>query len=202
MRVQNSTCSKNTECVMDSKRLVDALKQIPLQILLLITSGLIAVFAMMIPGLIFKAVIWFSNANVDEVVVGFDYIITGIIGLIASVIAMYQFMKKPGVDDAILAQRSKGDSAKLNVILPTMIVVISVGVYFLICWVANFQFIAGPVQYFAPYFEGATINFDFADVSFTNKLISFVILIACEIPAMYFGYIKGFKARMAGKSLV
>ena len=57
---------------MDSKRFLDAMKQIPLQVLLLIVSGLIAVFAMMIPGLIFKAVIWFSNSSVDDIVVGFD----------------------------------------------------------------------------------------------------------------------------------
>ncbi len=187
---------------MDSKRFVETLKQIPLQILLLITSGLIAVFAMMIPGLIFKAVIWFSHANVDNVSVGIDYIITGVIGLVASVIAMYQFMKKPGVDDAIFAQRAKGDSAKLNPLFPVLIIVISMGIYFLICWLANFQFIAGPVQYFAPFIEGATINTDFSEVLFSNKLISFVILIACEIPAMFLGYRKGFTARMSGKSLI
>ncbi len=187
---------------MDSKRFIDALKQIPLQVLLLIVSGLIAVFAMMIPGLIFKAVIWFSHSSVDDIVVGFDYIITGIIGLVASVIAMYQFMKKPGVDDAILAQRSHGDNAKMNPIYPIVIIVVSMAIYFLICWVANFQFIAGPVQYFAPYFEGATINFDFADLQLSNKLIAFIILIVCEIPVMFISYSRGFKARIAGKSLV
>ena len=187
---------------MDSKRFVDALKQIPLQVMLLVVSGLIAVFAMMIPGLIFKAIIWFSTANVDEIVVGYDYIITGVIGLVASVIAMYQFMKKPGVDDAILAHRAQGDNAKINPVLPIMIIAISMGLYFLICWLVNFQFIAGPVQYFAPFFERATINLDFSEVSLTNKLISFGILIACEIPVMFISYTRGFKARMAGKSLI
>ena len=187
---------------MDSKRFLDAVKQIPLQVLLLIVSGLIAVFAMMIPGLIFKAVIWFTNSSVDDIVVGFDYIITGIIGLVSSVIAMYQFMKKPGVDDAILAQRTQGDKAKVNPILPILIIGVSMALYFLICWLANFQFIAGPVQYFAPYFEGATLNAEFSDILFKNKLIAFIILIACEIPVMFISYIRGFKARISGKSLV
>lgn len=187
---------------MDSKRITDALKQIPLQILFLILSGFIAVFAMMIPGLIFKAYIWFSNGSSAGLKVGFDYIITGVIGLIASVIAMYQFMKKPGVDGAIFAQRDKGDDAKLNPVFPILIIAVSMLVYFGISLLVGFSFVAGPVQYFAPYFAGVVDTVEFSDVGLTYKLIGFIILAVCEIPAMYLGYCKGYKERIAGKSLL
>ena len=186
---------------MDSKRFTDALKQIPLQFFLLIISGLIAVFAMMIPGLLFKAIAWFSNGASAGNVVGFDHIITGAIGLVASCIGMYQFMKKPGVDGAIFAQRAAKDN-KFNFIYPTIIVIISMAVYALVCYVADFQFVAGPVQYFAPFFAKAIDTASMSDIELTYKLIGFAILIACEIPCMYLGYAKGFKERMSGKSLL
>ena len=187
---------------MDSKRLTDAFKQIPLQIFLLIISGLIAVFAMMIPGLLFKAIAWFSNGSSAGRVVGFDHMITGAIGLIASVIAMYQFMKKPGVDGAIYAQRADGDNAKLNPLYPAIIILLSMVVYTLICIIADFQFVAGPVQYFAPYFGKVVDTAGMGDVGFIYKLIGYIILIVFEIPAMYLGYVKGFKERLSGNSLL
>jgi len=187
---------------MKSQRITDALKQIPLQIVFLIISGLIAVFAMMIPGLIFKAIIWFGNGSSAGNVVGFDYIITGAIGLIASVISMHQFMIKPGVDGAIFAQRDEGDNAKLSPVYPVIIIAASVVVYTLICIVANFQFVAGPVQYFAPFFAKAVDTMGMGDIDFSYKIIAFAILIVCEIPFMFIGYSKGYKARMAGKSLL
>lgn len=187
---------------MDSKRFTDALKQIPLQIFLLIISGLIAVFAMMIPGLLFKAIAWFSNGSSAGRIVGFDHMITGAIGLVASVIAMYQFMKKPGVDGAIFAQRAEGEKAKINPIFPGLIILVSMIIYTLICIVADFQFVAGPVQYFAPYFAKVVDTAGMSDIGFTYKLIAYLILIVCEIPAMYLGYAKGFKERIAGNSLL
>lgn len=186
---------------MDSKRLTDALKQIPLQILFLVLSGLIAVFAMMIPGLIFKAYIWFSNGSSAGLQVGFDYIITGTIGLVASVISMHQFMKKPGVDGAIFASRAETDN-KFNPMYPILIIIVSVVVYTLICIVADFQFVAGPVQYYAPFFAKAIDTAKMGEIDFSYKIIAYVILIVCEIPFMFIGYMKGFKARMSGKSLI
>lgn len=187
---------------MDSKRFTDALKQIPLQFFLLIIAGLIAVFAMMIPGLLFKAIAWFSNGASAGKIVGFDHIITGVIGLVASVISVYQFMKKPGVDGAIFAQRADGENAKVNPLYPGLIILVSMIVYTLICIVADFQFVAGPVQYFAPYFAKVVDTAGMGDIEFKYKLIGYIILIVCEIPAMYLGYVKGFKERISGKSLL
>ncbi len=187
---------------MDSKRFTDALKQTPLQIFLLLISGLIAVFAMMIPGLMFKAIAWFSNGASAGSKVGFDYMITGTIGLVASVIAVYQFMKKPGVDGAIYAQRAEGQDAKVNPIYPGIIILLSFAVYTGVCIIADFQFVAGPVQYFAPYFDGVIDTADMGDVAFKWKMIGYAILAVCEIPAMYLGYVSGFKQRIAGKSLL
>ena len=186
---------------MDSKRFTDALKQIPLQILFLVLAGLIAVFAMMIPGLIFKAITWFSNGSSAGQQVGFDYIITGAIGLVAAVISMLQFMKKPGVDGAIYASRATTDN-KFNPIYPILIIGVSVVVYTLICILVDFQFLAGPVQYFAPFFAGAVDTAKMGDIGFTYKIIAYVILIGFEIPFMFLGYMQGFKARMSGKSLI
>lgn len=187
---------------MDSKRFTDALKQIPLQIFLLIISGLIAVFAMIIPGLLFKAIVWFSNGASAGRIVGFDYIITGAIGLVASVIAMFQFMKKPGVDGAIFAQRTEGENAKVNPLYPVLIILVSFVIYTLICLVADFQFVSGPVQYFAPYFAKVIDTAGMGDIEFKFKLIAYAILVVCEIPAMYLGYVNGFKQRISGKSLL
>lgn len=188
--------------IMDSKRLKDTLVQIPLQILFLILTGLIAVFVMMIPGLIAKAIIWFGNDSSAGLVVGFDHVITGTIGLVASFISMYQFTKKPGVDNAIFAQRTSGKDAKLNLMYPIIIIAASMIVYFGICYLVDFQFIASPVQYFAPYFAKVVDTTEFGDIGIQYKLISFAILAVCEIPAMFLGYIKGFKERIAGNSLV
>lgn len=187
---------------MDSKRFTDALKQIPLQILLLIVAGLIAILVMMIPGLIAKAIIWFGNGSSSGLVVGFDHIITGVIGLASSVIAMFQFMKKPGVDGAIFAQRADGANARPNPIYPILIVAVSMIVYFGVCFLVGFQFIAGAVQYFAPFFARVKDTVDYADVDLKYKLISFAIVAVCEIPAMFLGYIKGFKERISGNSLI
>lgn len=187
---------------MDSKRLIDTLKQIPLQILFLLITGLISVFVMMIPGLLVKAIIWFGTTAAHETVVGIDYIIVGVIGVVACFIAMYQFMQKPGVDCAIYAQRAEGDKAKLNPLYPIIIIVASMVIYTLICMVADFRFIADPVKYFATFFGKGTYNAEMADIAFNHKIISFVILIVCEIPAMFLGYAKGFKERMAGNSLL
>lgn len=187
---------------MNSKRLTDALKQIPLQLLLLLVTGLIAEFAMIIPGLIVKAFVWFGNSLSAESVDGVGYLVVGIIGLIASVIAVYMFMNKPGVDGAIVAEMYDTANPNLNIIYPLLIVIVSVGVYFGICCIAGYQFIGGPVSYFAPFFARATGNTSFGDVPTSYKLISMVILVVCEIPAMIMGYIRGFKSRKSGKSLL
>ena len=46
---------------MNSKRILDALKQIPFQVMFLCLSGLIAIFVMIIPDYISKALMWFSE---------------------------------------------------------------------------------------------------------------------------------------------
>ena len=182
--------------------MTDALKQIPLQILLLLITGLIAEFAMIIPGIIVKAFVWFGNSSSAETVDGVGYLVVGIIGLAASVIAVYMFMKKPGVDGAIIAELHDSANSDMNIIYPIIIVVLSVGLYFGICCVAGYQFVGGPVSYFAPFFARAAGNTEFSDVPAKFKLISMAILVVCEIPAMFMGYINGFKSRKSGKSLV
>lgn len=182
--------------------MIDALKQIPLQIFLLLLTGLIAEFAMIIPGLIVKAFVWFGGNSSAETVNGVGYLVVGIIGLIASVISVYIFMKKPGVDGAIIADMHTPENSSLNIIYPILIVIVSVGVYFGVCCIAGYRFIGGPVSYFAPYFARVTGNTEFADVPGMWKIISMAIIVACEIPAMIVGYIHGFKSRKNGENLI
>ena len=187
---------------MDSKRFTDALKQIPLQFLLLIVAGLIAIFVAMIPDLVVKAVIWFGNGSSANHVAGIEYVVIGIVGLVASTLAMYQFMKKPGVDGAIYAIRASGEHAKFNPLYPALIILFSFVIYLGMCYIVDFNFICGSVQYFARFFDKAIDTQSLSEVSITSKLISFAILAVCEIPAMVLGYIKGFKERLSGNSLL
>ena len=55
---------------MNSKRILDALKQIPFQVMFLCLSGLIAIFVMIIPDYISKALMWFSEGMTAKLGVG------------------------------------------------------------------------------------------------------------------------------------
>ena len=194
---------------MDSKRLIDTFKQIPLQIVLLVLTGFIAVFATLIPELLLQAIAFITKGPSSIHDIRFDSIISGIVGLIASGVAMYQFMIKPGVDNAIFAQRADGEKAKINFIYPAILVLISVGVYAVICYFVDFQFIAHPVKYLAQFFAkvfGEEIktggNFDATVIPAYCKYIGFGIVLLAEIPCMFLGYMKGFKERLAGNSLL
>ncbi len=192
---------------MESKRLVETLKQIPFQILLLVVSGLIAVFVTMIPLLLTRAIAWVSSGSAFDSQVGIGTLITGLIGLVSSVIAMFMFMKKPGVDDAIVGNvYSDGAEVKFNPLYPVILIVVSVAVYSVLCWLVDFMFLSGPTQFIAPYiasfFGEVKQTAELADIELKYKLIAHGILILCEIPAMFIGYYKGFKARISGNNLV
>jgi len=187
---------------MNARRITEALKQIPLQFVLLITGAIISIFVTMIPQIGYMGIIWFGKGLDTVEPVGIGYFIIGILGLITCAISCYIFMKRPGVDDAIIANMDEGEKAKFNFIYPTIIIIGSMILYFLINLVVDFQFLAGPVNFFAPYLGKLRPNGDFSEIDFIYKAISFGILFVVEVPAMYLGYIKGFKERMSGKQLL
>ena len=90
---------------MNSKRILDALKQIPFQVMFLCLSGLIAIFVMIIPDYISKALMWFSEGMTAKLGVG--SIIVTVIGIAASMVAMFEFMKKSGDVGALVAAQSE-----------------------------------------------------------------------------------------------
>ena len=112
---------------MNSKRILDALKQIPFQVMFLCLSGLIAIFVMIIPDYISKALMWFSEGMTAKLGVG--SIIVTVIGIAASMVAMFEFMKKSGDDGALVAAQSEAGKDKFNVLYPIIIVVCSLALY-------------------------------------------------------------------------
>ena len=179
---------------MNSKRILDALKQIPFQVMFLCLSGLIAIFVMIIPDYISKALMWFSEGMTAKLGVG--SIIVTVIGIVASMVAMFEFMKKSGDDGALVAAQSEAGKDKFNVLYPIIIVVCSLALYTLVCFAVGFDYIAGAVKALAPLLAGFSANDVFSDISTKDRFIAYIIVTVPQIPMMFIGYIYGFKTRI------
>lgn len=179
---------------MNSKRLLDALRQSLLQMLFLALAGLLAILVMIIPEYICKGVMWFQGDLNAKVGVG--NLIVAIFGIIASMIAMLEFSKKAGVDAGLVAIQSEGKNTKLNIIYPIITFVIALLLYTAVSFVVGFDYVAGAVKTLAPFMAGAGGNETFTNIDINIRFTAFIIVTVPQIPMMFVGYIMGFKNRM------
>lgn len=185
---------------MNSKRLVDALKQVPFQILFLALSGLLAILVMIIPEYISKGILWFtSDLNAQH---GVGSLIVAIIGIATAMIAMLEFSKKAGVDGAIIAIQAEGSGAKINFIYPIITFGLALVVYTGIAYVLGFDYVAGAVKSLAPYMAGISVNDAFTEVDISLRFTAYIIVTVPQIPMMVIGYILGFRNRLKGARLL
>lgn len=185
---------------MNSKRLVDALKQVPFQILFLALSGLLAILVMIIPDYINKGILWFtSDLNAQHNV---GSLIVAIIGIATAMIAMLEFSKKAGVDGAIVAIQAEGSSTKMNVIYPLITFVLALAVYTGIAYVLGFDYVAGAVKSLAPYMAKISVNEAFTKVDISTRFVAYLIVTIPQIPMMIIGYVLGFRNRLKGARLL
>ena len=179
---------------MTSKKLIDALKHIPLQIIFLCLSGLIAILVMIIPSFIVKGTMWFSDTMGEPMGVG--ALIVAIIGIITSMIAMYALSQKAGDDAAILSYQLDSSNFSMNILFPVIIVLVSVAVYTAICYVFGFDYIAGAVKFLAPFMAKTPSSAYFTSIDIKTRFIAYLIVLIPQIPMMFIGYIKAYKSRL------
>ena len=179
---------------MNSKKLIDSLKQIPLLFLFLCLSGLIAILVMIIPSYIVNAVMWYSGtAGEPRGVAG---LVVAIIGMITSMIAMFAFTQKSGDDAAVLAYQIDNSNLSLNFLYPVLTIVVSLILYTGICFVFSFDYVAGAVKFLAPFIENNPSSDPFSSIPIGTKVTSFIIVTAPQIPVMFVSYIVAYKSRL------
>ena len=178
---------------MTQKKYLDALLHIPMQIVFLCLSGLIAILVMIIPSYIVNGVMWFSGTMGQPM--GTGALVVAIIGMITSMVAMYAFSQKAGDDAAILSYQLDSEHFSVNPVLPVIIIVVSVAVYTGICFVFGFDYIAGAVKFLAP-FIAKTSSREFSSIDTKTKFISYIIVVAPQIPMMFIGYFTAYKSRL------
>ena len=178
---------------MTSKKFTDALLHIPMQIVFLCLSGLIAILVMIIPSYIVNGVMWFKGTMGEPMGVG--ALVVAIIGIITSMIAVFAFSQKAGDDSAILSYQLDNNNFSVNFVLPIIIFVVSIVVYTGICYVFNFDYIAGAVKFLAPFIAKTSAR-DFSSIDTKTKFISYIIVLAPQIPMMFIGYFTAYKARL------
>lgn len=185
--------SKKETYFMNSKKLVDALKHIPMQFLFLCLSGLIAILVMIIPSFIANGVMWFSGTLGEPL--GAGSLVVAIIGILTSMIAMYAFSQKSGDDAAVLSFQLDKSNLSMNILYPIIITVVAVAAYTGLCFVFGFDYIAGAVKFLAP-FMAKVPSKDFTNIPVSTRFIAFIIVTAPQIPLMFVGYIRAYKARL------
>lgn len=180
---------------MNTKRLIESLKQSVFQTLFLCLAGLIAILAMMIPDYISKAISFFSGGMGTKL--GIGSIIVTAFGIITAMIAMFQFMKKSGDDAAMVAVQSEPENTSVGIIYPIITIVLALIIYTGISFVLSFDYVAGAVRTLAPFMEGLATNSNLSDTSTKTRIIAFAIVTVPQIPVMLWGYIVGFRHRRA-----
>lgn len=178
---------------MNSKKFIDALKHIPMQFLFLCLSGLIAILVMIIPSFIANGVMWFSGTLGEPL--GASALVVAVIGILTSIVAMYAFSQKAGDDAAVLSFQLDKSNLSMNILYPVIIVIVSLALYTGVCFVFGFDYIAGAVKFLAPFMAKVPSN-SFTEISVSTRFISFIIVTAPQIPAMFVGYIRAYKARL------
>ena len=178
---------------MTSNKMIDALKHIPLQILFLCLSGLIAILVMIIPSYIVNGVMWFKGTLGEPVGVG--GLVVAIIGILTSMVAVFAFSQKVGDDSAILSYQLDSSDISPNILIPIIIMVISAALYTGVCYLFGFDYVAGAVKFLAP-FMANTSSRDFSSIDTSTKFISFIIVLVPQIPMMFIGYFTAYKARL------
>ena len=179
---------------MNSKKTIDALKQIPFEFLFLCLSGLIAILVMIIPSFIVKGIMWFSGTAGEPL--GTGALVVAIIGIITSMIAMFAFSQKAGDDAAILSYQLDKNNVSMNILYPIMIIVVSLVLYTGVCYVFQFDYVAGAVKFLAPFIEKNPSSEPFTSIPLQTRFISFIIVTIPPIPMMVWGYISAYKSRL------
>lgn len=184
---------------MNSKKLVDALKHIPLQFLFLCLSGLIAILVMIIPSFIANGVMWFSGTMGEPL--GAGALVVAIIGIVASMVSIYAFSQKAGDDAAVLACQLDKTKLSLNILYPVIIILVALVLYTGACFVFGFDYIAGAVKFLAPFIY-KTPSKDFTTIPVSTRFISYIIVTVPQIPLMFIGYINAYKSRLKSIGVV